>query len=59
MMRTASILLALTLGLQGCAFQVASSVAGAAVGTATGVVVEVAKVPFKVGGAVADVVTGQ
>lgn len=52
-------LLALALLLQGCAFQVASSVAGATVGAATGAAVEVAKVPFKVGGAVVDVVTGQ
>lgn len=58
-MRTASLVLALSLLLQGCAFQVASSVAGAAVGTATGVAVGVAKVPFQVGGAAVDVVTGK
>ncbi|EIJ35514.1 hypothetical protein [Thiothrix nivea] len=51
-------LLVLALLLQGCAVQVASSVTGAAVGAATGAAVEVAKVPFKVGGAVVDVVTG-
>jgi hypothetical protein len=54
-------LLALTLGglLSGCAFQVASSVAGAAVGAATGAAIGVAKVPFQVGGAVVDVVSGE
>lgn len=31
---------------------------GAVVGTATDVAIEVAKVPFKVGGAVVDVATG-
>ncbi|MFN3785650.1 MAG: hypothetical protein ACK4RS_02305 [Thiothrix sp.] len=54
-----SSLLALALLLQGCAFQVASSVAGATVGAATGAAVEVAKVPFKVGGAAIEVVTGK
>lgn len=44
--------------LQGCAFQVASSATGAVVGAATGAAAEVAKVPFKVGGAVVDVVKG-
>jgi hypothetical protein len=58
-MRIAFVVLVFSLMLSGCTFQVASSVAGAAVGTATGVAVEVVKVPFKVGGAVADVVTGQ
>lgn len=40
--------------LQGCAVQVASSAVGAVAGTAIGV----AKVPFQVGGAVVDVVSG-
>lgn len=44
--------------LSGCAVQVASTVAGTAVGVATGTAIEVAKVPFKVGGAAVDVVTG-
>ena len=57
-MRLSFILLAVLLGLQGCAVQVASSVAGATVGAATGAAIEVAKVPFKVGGAVVDVVAG-
>jgi uncharacterized lipoprotein YajG len=39
--------------LQGCA----AMVAGAVVGTAATVAIEVAKVPFKVGGAVIDVVS--
>ena len=39
--------------LQGCA----AMVAGAVVGTVATVAVEVVKVPFKVGGAVVDVVT--
>ncbi len=39
--------------LQGCA----AMVVGTTVGVATTVAVEVAKVPFKVGGAVIDVVT--
>ena len=39
--------------LQGCA----AMVVGAVVGTATTVAIEVAKVPFKVGGAVIDVVS--
>lgn len=42
----------------GCAVQVASTVAGTAVGVATGTAIEVAKVPFKVGGAAVDVVAG-
>ena len=41
--------------LQGCAVQMASSAVGVVAGTAIGV----AKVPFQVGGAVADVVTGK
>lgn len=41
----------LTLPLSGC-------VVGTVVGTATDVAIEVAKVPFKVGGAVIDVATG-
>jgi len=41
------------LSLQGCA----AMVAGAVVGTAATVAIEVAKVPFKVGGAVIDVVS--
>jgi ABC-type amino acid transport system permease subunit len=57
-MRTAFIILAFTLLLQGCAVQVASSVAGAAVGTVAGTAIGVAKVPFQVGGAVVDVVSG-
>ena len=44
--------------LSGCAVQVASTVAGTAVGVATGTAIEVAKVPFKVGGAAVDVVAG-
>ena len=39
--------------LQGCA----AMVAGAVVGTVATVAIEVAKVPFKVGGAVIDVAT--
>jgi len=39
--------------LQGCA----AMVAGAVVGTAATVAIEAAKVPFKVGGAVIDVVS--
>lgn len=56
-----TLLLALTLGglLSGCAVQVASSVTGAAVGAATGAAIGVAKVPFQVGGAVVDVVSGE
>lgn len=45
--------------LQGCAVQVASSVAGAAVGAVAGTAIGVAKVPFQVGGAVVDVVAGK
>jgi len=40
--------------LQGCAVQMASSAVGVVAGTAIGV----AKVPFQVGGAVVDVVSG-
>jgi hypothetical protein len=40
--------------LQGCT---TAMVAGAVVGTAAAVAVEVAEVPFKVGGAVVDVVS--
>jgi len=43
-------LLAICLSLQGCV--------GFIVGTAVDVAVEVAKVPFKVGGAIIDVATG-
>lgn len=43
------VVLTLQSGLGGCA--------GAIIGTATDVVIEVAKVPFKVGGAVVDVIT--
>ncbi len=43
----------LLLLLQGCA----AMVVGAVVGTATTVAIETAKVPFKVGGAVIDVVS--
>ena len=43
----------LLLLLQGCA----AMVVGAVVGTVTTVAVEVVKVPFKVGGAVVDVVS--
>ena len=45
--------------LQGCAVQVASSVAGAAVGAVAGTAIGVAKVPFQIGGAVVDVVSGE
>lgn len=54
-MRTAFIILAFTLLLQGCAVQVASSAVGLAAGTAIGV----AKVPFQIGGAVVDVASGE
>lgn len=40
----------LTLGLSGCVSTI--------IGTAVDTTIEVAKVPFKVGGAVIDVVTG-
>jgi uncharacterized membrane protein YtjA (UPF0391 family) len=40
--------------LQGCAVQMASTAVGVVAGTAIGV----AKVPFQVGGAVVDVVSG-
>lgn len=43
--------IAIALSLQGC-------VAGMAIGAATDVTIAVAKVPFKVGGAVLDVVSG-
>ena len=51
--RSVLILLLAAVFLSGCA----AMVVGAAVGTATTVAVEAAKVPFKVGGAVVDVVT--
>ena len=50
-MRITAFLLVLLL-LQGC-----TTLVGATVGTATTVVVEVAKVPFKVAGAAIDVAT--
>ncbi len=55
---TITIGLWLLASMSGCAVQVASTVAGTAVGVATGTAIEVAKVPFKVGGAAVDVVTG-
>lgn len=48
------LVLTLTGLLHGCAVQVA----GAAVGTVAGTAIGVAKVPFQVGGAVVDVVSG-
>lgn len=51
-MKTTAILLVLLM-LQGCA----AMVVGTAVGVATTVAVETAKVPFKVAGAAIDVVT--
>ena len=53
MNRISLALLALVLacGLSGCA--------GAIVGTAADVAIETAKIPFKVGGAVVDVATGE
>ena len=47
--KVGSILL-LSLGIQGCL--------GSIIGTTADVAIEVVKVPFKVGGAVVDVVTG-
>jgi len=41
----------LLISLSGC-------VVGAVVGTATDVAIEVVKVPFKVGGAIVDIVSG-
>lgn len=49
-MRTALLIMVLTMGLQGCA--------GLVIGAATDATIAVAKVPFKVGGAVLDIVTG-
>ena len=51
-----SVLLISTL-LQGCAMQVAGSVASATVGVVAGTAIGVAKVPFQVGGAVIDAVS--
>ena len=51
--RSVVILLLATILLSGCA----AMIVGTAVGTATTVAIEAAKVPFKVGGAVVDVVT--
>ncbi len=48
------LVLTLTGLLQGCAVQMASTAVGVVAGTAIGV----AKVPFQVGGAVVDVVSG-
>ena len=48
------LMLILTGLLQGCAVQMASTAVGVVAGTAIGV----AKVPFQVGGAVVDVVSG-
>ena len=53
-MKKLLLVLALTGLLQGCAVQMASSAVGVVAGTAIGV----AKVPFQVGGAVVDVVSG-
>ena len=45
-----SLIIIISLGLQGCL--------GSIIGTTADVAIEVIKVPFKVGGAVVDVVTG-
>ncbi|MEZ5536702.1 MAG: hypothetical protein R3F02_13885 [Thiolinea sp.] len=49
-MKRILLIIALTFSLQGCA--------GLVIGAATDATIAVAKVPFKIGGAVLDVVTG-